>query len=210
MQFKVLVALMVSSVLASDCNVASNFPSTLSVGQLFPLVTKSEASPDNSLHTVISSNLKIVSMCSIQLVNLTLSDAPVSAQITLYGSTSTQSYPISATILSGNYTNEAGPVFTLLDTSNFQVSPSSPGIAFSDFTSITVYAVPLKWVIAESIIRPGYVVPVTATTIVPSRTNPVATTTSKPSTVPGKIGSGSTALVFGVIALALPMVYMAL
>lgn len=164
-------ALLFSVASASDCNNPSNFPSFLSASS-FDLVTKSATSPDNSLTTAISGKILVVSPCSLQLVGLTLSGAPITAGIQLYGQSATQSFPLSTTVLSGTYNNQPGPVITFSDTTVFQISPSSPGIAWSDFLSIKVYSVPQKWVIAEAVISKG------SASTGPTTSTPAASTAS--------------------------------
>lgn len=184
MVFKLFTSFFIASIFASDCKVASNFPSALAVGQSFPLVTKSTMSPDKTLSTSISGSVTIKSSCSLQLTNLTLTNAPLAAQIQLYGSTSTQSYPISMTVLSGSFKDQDGPIFTLLDTTNFQVSPSSPGIAFSDFLTVSVYAVPAKWVIAVATITEGSAILInTPSTSTPTSTQVTQTAASMPTSI---------------------------
>jgi len=183
-----IASLSIASVFASDCNVPANFPAPLVIGQSFPLVTQSATSSDALLNTTIKGSLTIRSTCSIQLTGLTLTNAPLSAQIQLYGTSATASYPISASILSGAFNNADGPIFTLSDLTVFQVSASSPGIAFSDFVLITVYSVQKSWVIATAVIRPGPIfsgssapaantLPAGTTTIVPSGPNSNTNTT---------------------------------
>lgn len=76
-----------SLVYASDCSIASNTPSGL-IGKSFQLVTESASSPDRTLTTKIQGTIQVVSGCSFKLTGLTLSNAPASASIKIYGTRS--------------------------------------------------------------------------------------------------------------------------
>lgn len=171
-----------TTVFASDCNNPANFPSSLKVGLSFDLVTQSATSPDNSLTTAITGKILILGPCQLQLVGLTLANAPITAGLQLYGQSATQSFPISSTTLSGSFSNQPGPVFTFSDTTVFQISPQSPGIAWSDFTSIRVFSVPQKWIVAEALITSG--TPYIASNTV--KVNAPAATATSPAQVPTK------------------------
>ena len=138
-----------SVVYALDCTKPENFPSDLRIGQVIPInMLNFSHDSDPTLSTTISGSMIIKSTCSLQLIQLTLKNAPASNKIQLYGfGGPILSGPINDQILSGDYSNQDGPTFNFYPPNT---SPSVPsGMSFADFTSIRIYAVPSQWVIAD-------------------------------------------------------------
>ena len=88
-----------------------------------PFVTSSYISADGLLSTSVTGNMLVKSNCSLQFVDLTLRNAPASANILFYAG----SFPVSSTGMSGEIVNGVSPEIVFYDQSQFVVSSSLPG-----------------------------------------------------------------------------------
>jgi hypothetical protein len=90
-------------------------------------------SPTKAYNTSISGSVKITGPCTLQLVPLTLKNAPAKASIKLYANRQSDnafSFPLSPSAVTGEFNNAAGPTFIL--TKDF-VNATWTGLSFADF-----------------------------------------------------------------------------
>lgn len=133
------------SVSASDCLLPANFPSNYKTGQTFPI---SELADSGDI-VRISGQIKIVSGCSFQFIDFSLTNAIQARHIQVYGKNPLISFPVSTQIISGDFSNALGPLIEFTDTKTFVVTNTSPGVSWGDFSELTIYSVATKTVLAK-------------------------------------------------------------